>query len=174
MGLRPARTCRKPNKVPWTRYSKRKPRKSYVKSMPHKLLHIYTMGKRGDYDLTIQLVASEPIQIRDNSLESARLALNKHLEKNMENKYLLKLRKYPHNVIRENKMILGAGADRLQKGMRKAYGRPTSRAARLKKGEALFDIKTDEVNVKFVEEGIRRAKCKLPGSWRVVKAVNTT
>ena len=81
MGLRPARTCRGADKMPFTRYSKSKPRKSYIKSMPHPVLHIYQMGSPGQYDTTLQLVTKEAVQIRDNSLESARQAVNKHLEK---------------------------------------------------------------------------------------------
>ncbi|MCX6778197.1 MAG: 50S ribosomal protein L16 [Candidatus Micrarchaeota archaeon] len=168
MGLRPARTCRGIDKMPWTRYSKKKPRKSYVKSMPHAVLHIFQMGVAGEYDTTLHIIAKQGVQIRDNSLESARQAINKYLEKVVPGHYSFKLRKYPHNIIRENKMITGAGADRLQKGMRKAYGRPTSRAAMIAKGGILFDIKTDSANLKYVNEAIRRARCKLPGKFSIV------
>ncbi len=168
MGLRPAKTCRGVDKVPWSRYSKRTPRKSFVKALPHNSLLVFSMGTKGEYNTQVDLVVKDPIQIRDNSLEAARQATNKHLEKNLAGNYSLKILVFPHNVIRENKMISGAGADRLQKGMRKAYGRPTDRAARMGTGQILFSTALDKKNLPVVKEAYRRAKGKLPGSFSVV------
>ena len=75
MGLRPAHTCRDLGKTPWTRYSKRKPRKSFVKAMPHLSLLVYEMGDRKQkFDYTIDLVSKGDVQLRDNTLEAARQA----------------------------------------------------------------------------------------------------
>jgi len=173
MGLRPARTCRDLGKVPWARYSKKKPRKSFVKAMPHLSLNVYLMGAKAPYETQMALVAGQDIQLRDNALESARQAANKYLEKVMLNQYLFKILVYPHNVIRENKMIAGAGADRLQKGMRKSFGRSTDRAARIQKGQTMFTIKTNKVNAAQVMEAYRRAKSKLSGSWKIITTACT-
>jgi len=100
MGLRPAKTCRDLGKVPWARYSKKKPRKSFVKAMPHLSLNVYMMGQKGSYDTQMDLVAGGDIQLRDNALESARQAANKYLEKVMLNQYFVRILVYPHNVIR--------------------------------------------------------------------------
>ena len=43
--------------------------------------------------------------------------------------YHLKIRVYPHHIVRENPMATGAGADRVQDGMRKAFGKPVSSVA---------------------------------------------
>ncbi|MCX8195267.1 MAG: 50S ribosomal protein L16 [Candidatus Micrarchaeota archaeon] len=170
MGLRPARTCRGMGKTPWTRYSKKKPRKSYVKALPHLSLLVYEMGNRNQqFDYTCDLVAEEDVQLRDNSLEAARQAANKYLEKTIPNQYFFKVRVYPHNVLRENKMIAGAGADRLQKGMRKAYGRPTDRAARIKAGQAVFTMHVSKENLPHVEEAYRRARRKMSGKFKMVQ-----
>ena len=170
MGLRPAHTCRSLEKQPWARYSKRRPRKSFVKAMPHLSLLVYEMGDRkGKFDYTYDLVADYDIQLRDNSLEAARQAANKYLEKKILNQYFFKVRVYPHNVIRENKMIAGAGADRLQKGMRKAYGRATDRAARIHKGQEVFTIDVAKANVPFVMDAFRRATLKMSGSFTIRK-----
>jgi large subunit ribosomal protein L10e len=169
MGLRPARTCRDLDKTPWTRYSKKKPRKSYVKAMPHLSLLVYEMGTREkEYDCTVDLVADEDVQLRDNALEAARQAANKYLEKALPNNYFFKVRVYPHNVIRENKMIAGAGADRLQKGMRHAYGRPTDRAARVKEGQPIFSINAKKEDLEKINEALKRAKHKLSGKYKIV------
>ena len=168
MGLRPARTCRTLKKVAWTRYSRKNPRKSYIKAMPHLGLHVYKMGKeKENYDTEYSLTARYPVQLRDNTIESSRQAVNKYLEKMMLEQYTFRVLVFPHNVLRENKMIAGAGADRLQKGMRAAFGRTTDRAARLKKGQALFRIVTTKDKEIFVAEAYRRAKCKMSGAWKI-------
>lgn len=170
MGLRPAKTCRSLEKTAWTRYSKKKPRKSYVKSMPHLSLLVYEMGSRKQpFDFTYNLIAEEDVQLRDNSLEAARQAANKYLEKVIPNLYFFKVRVFPHNVIRENKMIAGAGADRLQKGMRLAYGRSTDRAARINTGQPVFTIHVAKANMSHIEEAYRRAKRKMSGRFRMVQ-----
>lgn len=168
MGIRPAHTCRNLGKTPWTRYSKKKPRKSYVKALPHLSLLVYEMGNRKQpFDFTYDLVAEGDVQLRDNSLEAARQAANKYLEKVIPNLYFFKVRVFPHNVIRENKMIAGAGADRLQKGMRLAYGRSTDRAARIRAGQQVFTINVASANAQHIVEAFRRAKRKMSGAFRV-------
>jgi len=170
VGIRPAKTCRNLNKVAWTRFSKRRPKKSYVKAMPHTNLLNFHMGARTGvgYDTEYALLAKHDVQLRDNALEAARQAANKYLEKVIANQYYLHLRVICHNVIRENKMIAGAGADRLQKGMRAAFGRPTDRAARIRKDQAILIIRTKKVHDTHVRESMRRMKAKMSGKWSLV------
>ncbi|MBN2478506.1 50S ribosomal protein L16 [Candidatus Micrarchaeota archaeon] len=168
MGIRPAKTIRDSDKPPFTRYSRSKPRKSYIKAMPHRDLNQYRMGnKKDDYDLKANLVAVDDVVVRDNALESARQSTNKHLETKTAGNYYFIVRPYPHHVIRENKMIAGAGADRLQKGMRKAYGRPTDRAARLYKGQEIFTVFTYKNHIEHVKAAFEKAKRKLSGKYRI-------
>lgn len=170
MGLRPAHTCRTLGKKAWARYSKKKPRQSYVKAMPHLSLLVYTMGDaKKQYDTQFDLVANHDLQVRDHSLESARQAANKYLEKLIPNQYHFRVLVFPHNVIRENKMIAGAGADRLQKGMRAAFGRATNRAARVTMGQPIFTIKMNKANLPHLKEAIRRAKGKLAGGYSLLE-----
>jgi large subunit ribosomal protein L10e len=171
MGIRPARTIRDPDKVAWTRFS-RKPRKSYVKVMPHPDLHQFRMGTdKPDFDLTVHLVSKQDIIVRDNALESARQSANKHLEKVLGPAgYFMFLRSYPHHITRENKMIAGAGADRLQKGMRHSFGRPTDRAARIYKNKIVFTVRTYKGNIDAVNVAMERAMKKLSGKYKVVVA----
>ncbi len=172
MGLRPAKCIRTPTKKAWTRFSQKKPRKSYIKSMPHKDLNVYRMGaKKADFDYTASLVADIPVVLRDNAIESARQTANKELETKAAGNYFFLVRVYPHNVIRENKMVAGAGADRIQKGMRQSFGRPTDRSAMLKKGQPLFTVSTYKANVPFVERALRKATMKLSGRFRLVPEV---
>lgn len=168
MALRPARTFRDAMKVAWSRYSKKKPRKSYVKSMPHNALIHFRMGNPdGEYDRRLDLIVTEKVQVRDNALEAARQSINKYLEKNIPNQYFFRIYVFPHNVIRENKMIAGAGADRLQSGMAHPFGRPTERGAVLKPGQRIFSIFTKEEHVDKAKEAYRRAKVKMSGRYKV-------
>ncbi|MFH1520205.1 MAG: 50S ribosomal protein L16 [Candidatus Micrarchaeota archaeon] len=168
MGIRPGRAIRDADKVAWTRYSRSKPRKSFIKAMPHADLHQYRMGAlKDDFDLEMSLVSETAIIIRDNAIESARQSSNKHLEKMIAGNYYFIVRVYPHHVVRENKMISGAGADRLQKGMRQSFGRPTDRAARLKAGTAIFTVYSQKANEAHLKKALIKAKLKLSGKFRV-------
>jgi len=168
MGLRPARTCRDPDKPSWSRFSKKKPRKSYIKARPHNTMIHFDMGlDRDDYDVVVKLVSKTPIQIRDNSLESARLAVHKFLQTGAADSYKFKILTYPHQVIRENKMLTGAGADRLSSGMKRAFGKPNDRAVRLKRNQALFAVRTYSKHINVVKNAYKRASGKLPGSYSI-------
>lgn len=169
MAIRPARSLRDPDKVAWTRYSRSKPRKSYIKAMPHADLHQFRMGAlKDDFDTVMHLTSEEGVIIRDNAIESARQTANKYIEAKMPGNYYFVVRVFPHHVIRENKMISGAGADRLQKGMRRAFGRPTDRAARLDVGTVLFTVHTYSSNVEHVKKAFTRATRKLSGKYSTV------
>lgn len=171
MGLRPARCGREPKKVAWTRFSKRRPRKSFIKTMPHKELNVHRMGtNKKDYTAVYHLAPKEAIVMRDNALESARQSANKVLETKLPGNYYFIVRPYPHHIVRENKMVAGAGADRIQKGMRQSFGKPTDRAARLSKNQEIFTVHTykGKENEEIVRLAFRRAKMKLSGSFSIL------
>lgn len=170
MGLRPARTVRDMKGQAWTRKSKVQ-KKNYIRSIPHPHLNVFRMGTRkNDFNMVVNLVAKGDVIIRDNSLESARQSANKHMENKMPGEYYYIVRVYPHHVIRENRMISGAGADRLQKGMRKAYGKPTSRAARVFKGTSVFTVYAhdNEDSITCVKAALKKAYLKLSGKYSIV------
>jgi large subunit ribosomal protein L10e len=60
-------------------------------------------------------------------------------------------------------MLSCAGADRLQTGMRGAFGKPIGKAARVKIGSILYSVRIKEGDVKKAMEAFRRAKNKFPG-----------
>lgn len=166
MGLRPGRTMRDSNKPAWSRYSRSKPKKSYIKAMPHQDITQFRMGvSKPDYDIIAKLISKQNIQIRDNALESARQALNKYLEKTILGNFYFVIKVFPHQVIRENKMIAGAGADRLQKGMRQSFGRATDKAARVRKNQEIFIIKSYKNKIDVINNAIKRTLKKLPGEY---------
>lgn len=157
------------NKQAWSRYSRKKPKKSYIKAMPHQDITQFRMGTvKSDYNVIFKLVSLQNIQIRDNALESSRQAVNKFLEKAMLGNFYFVIRVFPHQVIRENKMIAGAGADRLQKGMRQSFGRATDKAARVRKNQEVLTISTYKDKTETIRSAIDRALKKLPGAYRLV------
>ena len=169
MKLRPARSVRGIHSQAWARYSVKKPKKNYIKALPHTSLLIFNMGiDKPAYDLTMALVSDQDVQLRSNSLEAARQNANKHLERNLLTNYYLRLLPYPHNVIREKKRATGAGADRISQGMSLSFGSPSSVAARVKKGQNIFILRTTMVNRQIAHQALKRASSKLSGTYTIV------
>lgn len=54
----------------------------------------------------------------------------------------LRVRAHPYHVVRINKMLSCAGADRLQTGMRGAFGKPNGTVARVNIGQTLLSVRT--------------------------------
>ncbi len=166
--LRPARTMSHLHSQAWARYSLKKPRKNYVRALPHTALLVFNMGvNKTTYDLEATLRPETPIQLRSNALEAARQVANKYLELEIPQQFSFKVLVYPHNVIREHKMATGAGADRISRGMSQAFGRPTFVAARIKQGQAVFKIMTMKQHRYVAKEAFRRAASKLSGTYKI-------
>merc|ERR1711915_1086329 len=103
MGRRPARCYR---------YCKNKP---YIDSFPN----------------CIHLCSLEKEQISSEALEASRIACNKYIVKMAgKDSFHMRIRVHPYHVLRINKMLSCAGADRLQTGMRGAFGKPQGLVAR--------------------------------------------
>jgi len=79
----------------------------------------------------------------------------------------MRVRAHPFHVIRINKMLSCAGADRLQTGMRGAFGKPTGLVARVRIGQILISVRTRLSNRKHAVEALRRCKYKFPGRQTV-------
>ncbi|MCD6478103.1 MAG: 50S ribosomal protein L16 [Candidatus Aenigmarchaeota archaeon] len=144
--------------------SQRRPRKSYVKGVPgSKIARFETGNPRGNFPVVFALISQDDVQIRHNALEAARTNANKYLVKNIgRDEYLLKILVYPHQVMRENPMATGAGADRLQEGMRRSFGKPIGFAAQVNKNQRVILLKVPEGKEDVAKEALRRAKYKLP------------
>lgn len=169
MRIRPARATRTINSQAWARYSIKKPRKNFIKALPHTSLLIFKMGvSKEDYDITMRLSAKQNMQVRSNSLEAARQAANKYLEKEIPSNYFLRVVPYPHEVLREKRMATGAGADRISQGMSLAFGTPSAVAARVYEGQIVFELKTIGANRGIAYEAMKRAASKLSGTYNIL------
>lgn len=145
-------------------------REQYIHGSPSLKISRFTMGdSKGKYEHKVSLLAGNTVQIRHNALEAARVAANKVLaEKLGETGYLLNLCVYPHVVLRENRMIATAGADRLQEGMRRSFGKPSGRAARLKADQAILSICVNRDAVEYAKRALTVSAGKLPTHCRIV------
>ncbi len=151
------RNYRQPKGQPYTR-------EEYIHGAPPPKISKFMMGDtKSNFEYRFSLVAQAPVQIRHNALEAARVAANKVLFDALgETGYKVHLRVYPHVVLRENRMIATAGADRLQEGMRRAFGKPMGRAARVKPSQSLIDVYVNGNAVEAAKQSLRVASTKLP------------
>jgi len=169
MGRRPARCYR---------YQKNKPyiKSRYCRGVPESKIKIYDVGnKKASVDLfpfVAHLVCDEKQQISSEALEACRVAINKYLSKNIgKDAYHIRMRAHPFHVLRANKMLSCAGADRLSSGMRHSYGKPIGVAARVDIGQILLSVRSKDAAEKHVIEAIRRGKFKFAGRQKILKSL---
>ncbi len=144
-------------------------RKEYARSSPPSKITKFTMGDtKTQFPIEAKLIALKSAQIRHNALEAARIASNRILAAELGNNYFLQIRPYPHTILRENKMIFGAHADRLQDGMRRAFGKPIGTAARVKTNQPIIVVGVDEDSVETAKQALKLGQAKLPMPCRIV------
>jgi large subunit ribosomal protein L10e len=163
MGLRRAH-CYRWDSPAYTRVSNN-PSDSFVTGIPGIKITRFDMGDPNfEWETRVDLISDEDVQIRHNALEAARQTSVRCLEKALGKKgFYFKIRSYPHHIMRENKMATGAGADRVQSGMRESFGKPVGKAARVHKGQIIMSISVLADKVSTAKEALRRANAKLPG-----------
>jgi large subunit ribosomal protein L10e len=116
---------------------------SYIKGVPRPKITRFEFGKKdGKFDSLVTLCAIQKGYIRHNALEAGRVVLCRHLEPLGSLNYFAKIKKYPFQVLRENAIATGAGADRFQEGMRRAYGKPIGTAAFVDLNDVIIEVKT--------------------------------
>ncbi|QQG38824.1 MAG: 50S ribosomal protein L16 [Candidatus Woesearchaeota archaeon] len=163
VGLRKGR-CYRHVKRPYTRKSKYKI-KGFVKAIPpSKIIHFDMGNLQKPFPIELSLISKDALQIRHNALESARQIVNRRLTNLIgSTNFHLKVRTFPHHVLRENKMITGAGADRMQTGMQQAFGRPVGVAAQIKKGQKIMTVYGEEKDRQKMIIALKLAYPRLPG-----------
>lgn len=101
-------------------------------------------------------------------LEAARVATNRVLMDKLVNDYLMVVHPYPHIILRENKMIFGAHADRLQQGMRRSFGTAVGTAAKVEVGQTIITVKVKASAIETAKESLKRGSAKLPIACKIV------
>jgi large subunit ribosomal protein L10e len=171
MALRPAKCYRSTKDRPYTRISTKIMKKSYVKGVPSSKIAQFDAGNvEGKFTNELHLLANEKGQIRHNALEAARQSANRYLEKKIGD-YHLRIHVYPHHVLRENPIATGAGADRFQEGMSRAFGKPIGRAARVSQGQRIMTVRVNKEGVVVAKDALRRAAMKFPIPCHIAEEV---
>ncbi len=172
MALRKASAYSKRYARPYTRKSKVR-QKSYIKAIPNSKVVKLRMGDlegyaQGKFPIILNVLSTDDCQFRDTSLEAVRQFLNGHLVTKMAKDFYFEVKIYPHHILRENKMLTGAGADRMQTGMALSFGKTVGRAALVKKGQIILvvGVKTpkQEADVRIL---LTSAKSRMPCSISV-------
>ena len=144
---------------------------SYVRIDPHIKIARFEMGEPNKkFSYTLNLVSKSPVQIRQESIESARMTSSRYLEKNLTKAdYFMKVRIYPFHILRENP--LAAGADRMSTGMQRSFGKPIGVAAQVRKGQTIFSLSVEKNNLEVARKALNRAATKVPCSCMIEEVV---
>merc|ERR1711988_609130 len=163
---------RRPSKC--YRYQKNKPyiKSRYCRGVPDAKIRIYDLGRKkasvDDFPFCAHLVSDELEQVSSEALEACRIACNKYMTKSSgKDAFHIRIRVHPFNVLRINKMLSCAGADRLQTGMRGAFGKSYGTVARVDIGQVLMSIRTKDEKAPIAVEAMRRAKFKFAGRQKI-------
>ncbi len=156
----------------YTRKSKVKS-KSYIKTIPPNKVAKYMMGDvagyyNKKYKYEVSLVILESMQMRDNALEAARQQIHRHLEEKLKGGCFFLLRAYPHHILREHRMLTGAGADRMSSGMAHSFGQAIGIAAQIKGNSKLFSVFCQESGVPVARKILSDVRTKISGKKRII------
>lgn len=156
MAKNPARMYRKIMQYAYTR-------REFMGGVPGNRILQYESGPaNGDFPVTLTLIPEERGQIRHTALESMRTTAVRALDSALgRENYHLKVRVYPHHVLRQNKQASGAGADRVSMGMRLAFGKAIGTAARVEAGQPILQVRVQLKGVNAAKEALRKAYNKV-------------
>ncbi len=144
-------------------------RQEYMGGIPTcRVTQFDTGNLHENFPVALTLGAEEAAQVRDTALEAARIKAVQIMEKNAPNAFHLKVRRYPHQILREHKMATGAGADRISDGMRAAFGKAVGHAVRAQIGSELITVFTTEAHVADAKQALKSASHKLPIHTRLI------
>ncbi|XP_049848487.1 uncharacterized protein LOC126315292 [Schistocerca gregaria] len=166
MGRRPARCYRLIKNKPY-------PKSEYCRGVPDPKIRLYDNGKkRANVDAfphSVHLISCVRENVSSEALEAARICANKYaIKMTGKDGFHLRVRAHPFHVLRINKMLSCAGADRLQTGMRGAFGKPYGTVSRVSIGQVLISIRTTEANIPHMIEALRYSMYKFPGKQKIV------
>jgi len=165
--------ARKPGRMYRNARSQSFTRREYTGGVPNNRIMQFTVGnkqayEKDEFEIAITLYSEEACQIRHTALESGRVTANSRIRKAAGALgYGMRIRVYPHQILRENKQATGAGADRVSQGMRLSFGKNVGTAARVKANQALVTIKTSPEHYLAARDALRKASMKFPTPCRI-------
>jgi large subunit ribosomal protein L10e len=164
LSKRPAKCYTRIDRPPYTR-------REYVRGGPDPKIRIYDMGNREkEFNLKGELIIEERCQVSHKALEALRISINRNLTNKLgRDDFHFVIHVKPFHVIRENRMMAFAGADRLQDGMRRAFGKPVGRVARVRDGQVICSVWANDSlrNRELLKRILRIGGMKLPRPAKV-------
>jgi large subunit ribosomal protein L10e len=147
----------------------------YCRGVPDSKIRIFECGAKKTpvdvFPFVVHLVSDEKEQLSACALEAARIQANKYLTKSTGKEgYHIRVRAHPYHIVRQNKMLSCAGADRLSSGMRGSFGKPMEKVARISIGDVIMSVRCKDQNAQHAIEALRRAKFKFPGRQKIIKS----
>jgi large subunit ribosomal protein L10e len=125
------------------------------------------------FEYSVFLKSKSDLQIRDNAIEAARQCSTRVLAEQVgKNGWMMKVRVYPHHILRENPLASGAGADRMSTGMARPFGKAIGIAAQIHKGQPIFQVDVNKAHLSIAKESLRRAATKIPCSCTITFVEN--
>jgi len=166
MGRRPWKCYRVCKGKPWIK-------SRYCRGVPDPKIRIFDIGNRrapvDKFPSVVHLVSKEKMQIAGEAMEAARITANRYLQRKCgKDGYHCRIRIQPFHVNRINKMLSCAGADRLQTGMRHAWGKPMGTCSRVDIGTCLMSARIRDNNVADAIEAFRRTGFRFPGKQQII------
>lgn len=150
----------------YRRLSRPYTQKKYIRKQPQSKIRKFDHGNPDlEYDYELRLVATAPFQVLSRSLESARISTLAQLRKGIEEQeagFFFRVVPYPHHIVRRHAMAAVHKAERLQKGMRLAFGKPFATAARVRAGQEILVLRVKAEDLYAAKNAIRIGKLKLP------------
>ena len=148
-------------------------RKEFVRGGADSKIRLYDIGMRNrpttDYEICVGMITKRSRRISHFTLEAIRITVTRRLQDALGKEgFHLRVRIHPYDTYREHAMMAFAGADRLSSGMRKSFGRPVGRCARVAAGQLLMEVGCDLKAITVVKEAFRVASNKVTGAARTV------
>merc|ERR1711981_1280146 len=165
MARRPARCYRYCKNKPY-------PKSRFCRGVPDPKIRFYDNGGKKEgveaFPAVVHLVSDEYEQLSSEALEAARICANRYMINRCgKTGFHLRVRVHPYHVVRINKMLSCAGADRLQTGMRGAYGKPYGLVARVNIGQVLLSIRCKEGATQHAQRALKMSSMKFPGRQKI-------
>ncbi|KAL5577613.1 hypothetical protein UlMin_019312 [Ulmus minor] len=111
--------------------------------------------------------------VSSEALEAVHITCNEYMTKfSGKDAFYLRARVHPFYVLRINKMLSYAGANRPQTRMRRAFGKPQGVYARVSIGQFLLTICCKDNNNHLVQEALCCTKFKFPGHQMIIVSKN--
>ena len=144
---------------------------SNLKGLQTGILSRYTGGAKVVEPLTKRMI----IKVKnfhnwhEKSIESFRLLLQNFSKPFGVANYWFRIKTVPHQIIRYHKVASGAQADRISMGMRLAFGKPLTKAAKVRVGTEILEYRyLNPLLEQKIKKGLEKAKYTLPFKFNLI------